>query len=275
VGDADGHVLTSSQEIERELARLAGLLEGIALDGRILPVEIVTLREWCAARRGKAATSPFREVVARLEDAISDGVLDEEERADLLWLCDCARTPSPYWTVARSDMERLHGVLAGIGADRRVTAGEIGILRTLLASCEHLRGTWPYDELEAVLARVLADGEVDEDEHSLLVAFTRSFLDGGPRPETESPLNEQLVRFGVCAVRPGIEFAGRRFCVTGSSPRSARTAIARAVAGLGGVPVLVVTRDVEHVAVSLFYGVQVAGPSTAPLLTGLRSVWIK
>jgi hypothetical protein len=255
VGDADGHGLTSAQEIERELARLAGLLEGIALDGRVLPVEIVTLREWCAARRGKAASSPFREVVARLEEAISDGVLDEEERADILWLCDRARSPGPFWTVARSDMERLHGVLAGIGADRRVTGSEIGILRTLLASCEHLRGTWPYDELEAVLARVLADGKVDEEEHRLLVAFTRSFLDDGPRPETEQPLNEQLVRFGVCAVRPRIEFPGRRFCVTGSSPRSARTRIARAVAELGGVPVLVVARDVDYLVVDAPQGV--------------------
>lgn len=246
---------TSPQEVERELVRLAGLLEGVALDGRILPVEIAELRAWCASRARNATTSPFREVVAKLQAAIADGVLDAEERADLLWLCDRARPAGAYWSVARSDLERLHGVLAGIGADRRVTDAEIGILRTLLVASEHLRGTWPYDELEAVLTRILADGKVDEDEHRLLVAFTRSFLDQDRRPESASPVNEELVRFGVCAVNPKIEFRGRRFCVTGSSPRAARARIAKAVADLGGVPVLEVRRDVDYLVVDAPRGV--------------------
>lgn len=255
MGDSEGSAFTSPQEVERELARLGGLLEGVALDGRVLPVEVAVLREWCEARRRLAATSPFREIVARLDAALADGVLDEEERADLLWLCDRARTSGAYWTVARSDMERLHGVLAGIGADRRVTDAEIGVLRTLLAASEELRASWPYAEIEAVLKRVLADGVVDEEEHRLLVAFTQSFLGRGPRSERESPIHEELVRFGVCAVRPKIEFEGRRFCVTGSSPRAARTEIARTVAALRGVPMLAVTRDVDYLVVDAPRGV--------------------
>lgn len=255
MGESVGSGFTSPQEVEREFARLAGFLEGVALDGRIVPAEVATLREWCASRGRLATKSPFREIVQRLEEALADGVLDEEERADLLWLCERAAARNGYWSVAHADMERLSGVLAGIGADRRVSDAEIGILRTLLAASEHLRGTWPYDELRAVLTRVLADGKVDEEEHRILVAFTQSFLDRGPRPETESPINEELVRFGVCAVRPEIEFAGRRFCVTGSSPRGARTRIAKAVAELGGIPVLAVARDVDYLVVDAPRGV--------------------
>ena len=58
----EGVGFACAQDVDRELMRLAGLLEGIALDGRILPVEVVELRAWCAARANSAASSAFREV---------------------------------------------------------------------------------------------------------------------------------------------------------------------------------------------------------------------
>jgi hypothetical protein len=249
VGDGGDRGFASGEEVERELIRLAGLLEGIALDGRILPVEVVELRAWCAARAKVAKRSPFREVVGRLMAAIADGVLDEEERADLLWMCGRARAPNPYWDVARSDMQTLQGVLAGIGADRRVTERELKLLRTLLASCRHLTGTWPYDEIDAVLRRVLADGRIDEDEHRFLVAFTRSFLTGREGAPRTPAFNEELVRFGAFAVEPDVQFPGRRFCVTGTSPAKERGRLERVVADLGGTAVREVGPDVDYLVV--------------------------
>ena len=249
MADDGGREIERAEDVERELIRLAGLLEGIALDGRILPVEIVELRAWCAARRGAAAASAFREVVAKVEAAIEDGVLDDDERADLLWMCDRARATNPYWTVARTDLETLHGVLAGIGADRRVTERELKLLRTLLVSCAHLKGSWPYDEIESVIRSVLADKAIDEDEHRFLVAFTRSFLaerEGVARPQS---LNEDLVRHGACAVKPDVHFLGRSFCVTGTSPAKARAPFERTIEDLGGTAVRLLARDVDYLVV--------------------------
>lgn len=248
MGDGSGAV-TGAQDVERELIRLAGLLEGIALDGRILPVEIVELRAWCAARAAPAGKSAFREVVGKVEAAIADGVLDEDERADLLWMCNRARSSNPYWTVARTDLETLHGVLAGIGADRRVTERELKLLRTLLVSCRDLKGTWPYDEIESVIKSVLADGKIDEDEHRFLVAFTRSFLEGRQGVARPQAFNEELVRHGACAVKPDVHFLGRRFCVTGTSPAKERAQFERTIEDLGGTAVREVARDVDYLVV--------------------------
>lgn len=245
----DDREFASAQDVERELIRLAGLLEGIALDGRILPVEVVELRAWCASRAAYAQRSPFRDVVAKVEAAIADGVLDEEERADLLWTCNRARSANPYWTTARADMQTLQGVVAGIGADRRVTERELKLLRTLLVSCAELKGTWPYDEIDAVIRGVLADGRIDEDEQRFLVAFTRSFLETREGVARAPALNEELVRRDAYAVKPDVQFLGRRFCVTGTSPAKARAHMERVVADLGGEVARQVAEGVDYLVV--------------------------
>jgi hypothetical protein len=249
VGEVGGRDIANAEDVERELIRLAGLLEGIALDGRILPVEVVELREWCAARRKSAAASAFREVVAKVDAAIEDGVLDEDERADLVWMCGRARATNPYWTVARTDLETLRGVLAGIGADRRVTERELKLLRTLLVSCAHLKGSWPYDEIESVIRSVLADGRIDDGEHRFLVEFTRSFLGGRPGVARGPVVNEDLIRHGAYAAAPHVQLLGRRFCVTGTSPAKDRARLERVVADLGGEHVRELAAGVDYLVV--------------------------
>jgi hypothetical protein len=164
-------------------------------------------------------------------------------------MCERARSPNPYWTVARTDMERLLGVLAGIGADHRVNETELALLRTLMAASSHLAGTWPYDEIDSVLKGVLADRRIDDDEHRFLVAFTRSFLDAVPEAAAGPSIDEEFVRRGACAVKPRIEFAGRRFCVTGTSPAATRVEIERTVSRLGGALVPDVAVDLDYLVV--------------------------
>lgn len=79
---------TGRQRIERDLHSLEGILKGIALDGRILPAEVAALRRWCADHEYAAKRSPFDELIPRVRAAVDDGVLDAEERADILWCCE-------------------------------------------------------------------------------------------------------------------------------------------------------------------------------------------
>lgn len=238
------------EEVARGLRELEGLLKGIALDGRLQPVEAVALRRWCSSDGRDGERSPFREVISQVETAIADGALSEEERADLLWMCAKSVSPGGYCDLATADMQRLHGLLAGVGADRKVTEREIAGIREWMESVQYLKGTWPYDETEAALTRVLADGRIDEDEQRFLVAFARSFLERKSPKGTGTGLGADLLRYGACAVNPAIEFPGRRFCVTGTGPPAARSRLARAVAQLGGVPVLHVERNLDYLVVA-------------------------
>jgi hypothetical protein len=250
VGDAQSRAVAVPAKVAADMRELEGMLKGIALDGKLQPVEAVALRDWCSSGGRDATRPPFNEVVAKVEAAIEDGVLDERERADLLWMCEKATSPNCYYDLAEADMQRLSGLLAGVGADRNVTESELAGIRAWLDSVQYLKGSWPYDETEAVLTRVLADGRIDEQEHRFLVAFTRTFLHGTTRSGGLSELGEDLLRYGACAVDPEITFRGKRFCVTGTGPPAKRSRLARTVSELGGVPVLDVRRGLDYLVVA-------------------------
>lgn len=216
---------------DRDINELAGLIAGIALDGRIVPREAIALERWCSQDRNWRV---FKEARARVLEAVSDGFLDEEERADLLHFCDRLKSPSPYYAVATADMQRLHGLMAGIAADGLVAAEELRGLREWMDDAENLKGTWPYDEVDSLITNVLSDGRIDEEEHKFLITFTEQFLHSTTGVVTESPFEENLIRHGICATQPEVAFTGKIFCVTGSSPRASRREIEAVIVRLGG-----------------------------------------
>lgn len=241
---------TPRQNRDRDVNELRGLVEGIAIDGRIRPAEAEALSEWCRRPRNWRVGSLFREACRLVEEAMSDGVLDEEERAGLLYFCDRLVSPSPFYSVATADMQRLHGILAGIGADLVVSREELDGLSLWLEGAENLKGTWPYDEVDSLVTHVLRDGRIDEEERRFLVDFTSSFLRSTNGLVLESPFPESLVRQGFCASTPVITFPGKRFCITGSSPRSPRREIARVICELGGSVCASVVERLDYLVVA-------------------------
>ncbi|WP_243338569.1 BRCT domain-containing protein [Anaeromyxobacter soli] len=238
------------QDRERDVNELEGLIRGIALDGRIVAAEAMALNRWCLRERNRPDGSLFREARDRVREAVSDGMLDDEERADILHFCELLRSPSAFYSVATADMQRLHGLLAGIGADGVVNDVELSGLSEWLENAENLKGTWPYDEIDSVVTHVLADRRIDAQEHEFLVAFTQGFLDSTSDLVLETPFDETLIRFGICASQPEITFQEKRFCITGSSPRASRRQIESVVARLGGIPHPRVVKDLDYLIVA-------------------------
>jgi hypothetical protein len=182
---------TVRQNRDRDINELEGLIRGIALDGRIVPEETQCLDRWCSRERYWHHGSLFREARARVREAVVDGVLDDEERADILHFCERLRSPNPFYSVATADMQRLHGLLAGVGADGVVNEEELRGLREWIDEAEMLKGTWPYDEVDSLVTSVLADGRIDEEEHRFLVMFTQEFLDATNGLVLESPVRRR------------------------------------------------------------------------------------
>ena len=241
--------ITGPQRLDRDVHVLEGIVKGISLDGRILPSELALLQRWCQSHEAVVGRSPFNELVPRLREAITDGILDAEERQDILWLAGRFTTPNAYFSVATADMQRLHGILAGIASDGRVCEAELSGLSSWMESAEHLRGTWPYDEIDSLITSVMADGKVDEAEHRFLLNFCREFIGSTPNLVLEPQLDDDLIRFGVCASCPEIEFTGRVFCATGTSPVAKRSRLEEVIRRLGGTPSQRVTRELNYLVV--------------------------
>lgn len=69
---------------ENTLQLLIGICSGISADGKINDAEIHYLQTWLAENRSLAASWPGNVLSARIRAVLSDGVVTDDERADLL-----------------------------------------------------------------------------------------------------------------------------------------------------------------------------------------------
>ncbi|AJD46565.1 NAD-dependent DNA ligase (contains BRCT domain type II) [Isoalcanivorax pacificus W11-5] len=236
-------------EIEKAINSLKGLIEGIAIDRLINAHELQFLHMWLDEHRRYSSKHPFNELFPVVESAITDGVLTNEEQADILWLCDQLLSER-YFDSVTTDMQRLHAMIAGIASDGQISVEELRGLSKWLQKHEHLRRCWPYDEIDTLITSVLADKLIDPEEHALLMQFFGEFiaiLDN--RTVTMPPVAEGSTLTGLCAVCPDISFQGSVFCLTGASHRYSRKQLYSLIQELGGKTANGVSKKVQYLIV--------------------------
>ncbi len=224
---------TGPARLDKAMHELEGIVQGIVADDKVNDREVAGLISWIGRHIEFAKHHPFNEVIPTLQTIVADGQVDDEERADLLWLCNKFSTEENYYNSVTSDMQRLQGVLAGVMADGTINETELSTLNSWLYAHEHLRSCWPYDEIDSLIASVMQDGRIDEAEHERLKLFFAEFM-RTPARAAVGPQAGEVTLGGVCAVCPEIEFANQFFCFTGSSKRTSRNELSEIVVRLGG-----------------------------------------
>jgi hypothetical protein len=240
---------TTRSRLDKSINSLVGIVEGIAIDGSINQSELRFLQLWLDEHAELRKCHPYSELVPVVANAIGDGVLSEEERADILWLCERLRS-TDYYDKVTADLQRLHAVVGGIAADGHISEAELRGLSDWLAEHEHLKTCWPYDGIETLMTAVLADGTITPQEHVILRDFFSEFtavLDDRTIVSPSVKQGESLV--GLCAVCPEIHFAQEKFCFTGASTRYTRTELASMVKRFGGEVVASLTSTVNYLVI--------------------------
>lgn len=243
------HHFTKPARLEKALNSLIGLIEGIAIDREINDSEIDFVRAWLDENRLLRNSHPFSELMPVVDAAIEDGVITEEEQLNILWLCEKLRSHD-FFDMATADMQRLHGLMAGIIADGEITVSELRGLRDWLSEHEHLKTCWPYEEVESLITTVLKDGKIDAAEHQLLNDFFSEFITlADNRTVVGPPVLEEKSVVGLCAVCPEMLFEGKRFAFTGASQRYLRDEFSALVEQLGGTVVGSISRKVDYLII--------------------------
>ncbi|MBX3290143.1 MAG: BRCT domain-containing protein [Acidobacteria bacterium] len=247
--DHDYTRFSTHSYMEKAINSLCGLIEGIAIDAEINQSEVEFLKLWISDHDQLRKHHPFNELIPVLEEAISDCVLSSEEREDLQWLCEKMQS-SEFWDSTTAGIQRLHAILGGIAADGRITEKEMVGLTDWLASHEHLKTCWPYDEIDSLVVSVLADGKIDSDEHELLKVFFADFVSIlDDRTITRPPISNGISIGGLCAVDPVITFKDSRFCFTGKSSRFSKSDLSSIVENLGGECINTVSQSTNYLVV--------------------------
>ncbi len=235
--------------MDKAINSLLGLIEGITIDGHVNDKEMEALRTWIDTNADLRCRHPYTELIPTLEQALSDGVLCEDERQDIMWMCENLRS-TEYYNGVTADVLRLHGVLAGIGADGIISELELRQLAEWLEQHEHLKTCWPYDEVDSLITGILVDGRIDPNEQGALQSFFSEFVaqadDSGTAGSVRSKGPSLM---GLCSVCPQVSFRGRTFCFTGASAHYSRTELWQIVTKFGGEVSKGVSQNVDYLVV--------------------------
>jgi NAD-dependent DNA ligase len=234
--------------LDKAIHTFEGILRGIALDSQLNEKELKELVRWKNEQMEYSRTHPFSEIIPKVQAALKDGIVTTEEQQDLLWLCNNLKTDSIYYNALTSDMQKLQGLLHGLMADGTLTDEEVRKLSEWTTENEHLRGCYPFDELDSVLTSALSDGKIDANEKQLLKDFIDDFTVVGEVPQDKIG-KRHLAVSGVCAVCPEFDFRAKQFCLTGESRKAGRFEIARKLKSLGAVVKDNVTLDLNYLVV--------------------------
>ena len=240
---------TSPSRLDKAVNSLIGLVEGISIDGSINADEVGFLRLWLKENTDLCNRHPFTELIPVVEEAVSDGILTDDERQDILWLCEKLRS-TEFFDAITADIQRLHALIAGIMADGVITEAELRGLSEWLAEHDQLKTCWPYDEVDSLVTTVLADGRIDTSEHKLLQNFFSEFIAVLDNRTIVSPkIVEGASLIGLCSVCPDISFEGSKFCFTGASAKYSRAEFTALVKRLGGVVVNSVSAGLNYLII--------------------------
>ena len=228
------YAFTGRSRLDKAINSLLGIVEGISVDAKINNAEIAFLSNWLEAHQPYRDRHPFNELLPVVANSVADGLLTEDERSDVRWLCEKLRS-TEYYDAITADLQRLHAIMGGIASDGVITKEKLKGLSEWLDDHNHLRRCWPYDEVDSIVTAVLTDQRIDEKEHESLRAFFDEFVALGENRAIARPLisTGQTVQ-GLCAVCPEIKFNSSLFCFTGASRKYVRSQFAKVVIGLGG-----------------------------------------
>lgn len=240
---------SSKERLHKSIQTLIGIVEGIDIDKAVNPKEIHYLMDWMKEHKEFRDRHPFNEIIPVIEQALSDNIMTQEEKDDILWLCN-KLVSSEFQDNTSAGLRTLHGVLAGIAADGVILEKELRGLQRWLAENEWLRTCWPYDEVDALMYKVLKDRKIDKEEHRMLMNFFSEFANyDGEQAISSAPILINGNIAGLFAVDPQLVFKERVFCFTGASAKDSRAVLAEKVRNFGGVFTNYMNQKVDYLVV--------------------------
>lgn len=155
---------------------LNGLINGIAMDGHITKSEFDALKSWCQTHDGLCSVDPFKNFHEEVKEKIRSGVLGSEE---IIELKEIIAKYSPLFEEKdqiKADLHFLQGVCYGIMADGDINKYELNLLQKWLTDHDHLKDTYPFNEITAVVKKAIDAGKIEQEEYKYLTKYFMEFL---------------------------------------------------------------------------------------------------
>ncbi len=156
-----------------------------------------------------------------------------------------AEHPYHFRRVRDRAIQELLGLVKGIVTDGRVSDVEAEGLGRWLAAHPEAALAWPGDVLHARLARIFADGRLDDTERAELTELLRDAVGA----TEEEPAGDGVIRLPLTQPPPTVLFDGRRYVFTGTFFYGTRAHCEAAVIERGGRVGQHVTRSTDYLVI--------------------------
>lgn len=176
MSDLKYRIYTAKSETDKALNTLKGILAGIMIDQEVNEKEIISLYEWTKQHSEILIKNPLRELFQILQRQIAHKEVDLVFIDQLFFYCQKFEYENLYYNAVTSDIQTLMGVCRGIIADNLISDKEIQGLKIWLENHQHLKNSFPYDEVFELISRILSDGKLTEDEKLELTELFEVFL---------------------------------------------------------------------------------------------------
>lgn len=155
---------------DREINNFLGFLEGLIIDNTINESELKALQGWMESNPSVYCQFPFDYLLDLLGKSFADGSgLDDIKRKRFV---DVLKhfTSKKYYAGNTADMQRMHGVLAGVVCDGTIIPDEARALNNWLKDHDYLEDQAFYQDIYAMLrpVRVKRDQLTEKDSEALL-----------------------------------------------------------------------------------------------------------
>lgn len=155
---------------------LNGLVNGIAMDGRITRNECEALKAWCHTHEGLCSQEPFNSLFEEIASKVKTGNIGSEEIFELKEILNKYGSKFEEKDKTKADLHFLQGVCYGIMADGDINKYEIEMLKKWMDENSHLKETYPFQKIYDVVADAIGKGKIDSDEYKELVKYFKEFL---------------------------------------------------------------------------------------------------
>ncbi len=242
-------IFTGPLRTVRDFNSLLGVIEGIAIDGIANETEKAYLLLWMEEHQALCEHDAFAEL-RDLVLAVLDGcVFSEKMRLNIQSLCEFLNMTSEAGK-AKSDMQRLHSIVAGIAVDDVISERELLGLSEWLEEHAHLKDNWPYDDIQVMVEAALQEKRVDEVWMEEMKEFFLQFADiEGGRTTCGKMVSESVTILDVCDSEHEIVFEGAKFCFTGASSLYTRDQFMEMVSDRGGEPQKSLTQKTRYLVI--------------------------
>lgn len=236
-----------SNEKDKALYGLKGILTGVVADERLNEIELLFLDAWLQSQEHLSEDVDVLAILSQVGDILEDGVISPDElqqmQSSIEQIISDKDSSSPE---SVGHIEELVGFLTGTASDGVLNDQEITAMSAWLEHNESVKEVWPASVIVQRLAVILEDGIITDEERGDLLITVRQVTgtdtdESGLSFEASTEVWEDSI--------DELQLTGSVFCLTGDFVSGDRESVDTMLRCLGGESNSSVNKTVDYLVI--------------------------